>query len=88
MAVGSALTAAAAYAAASVHSLLWIGVFLFLGGMAAGGCNSAGGRLVSGWFPPQQRGLAMGIRQTAQPLGIASGALMIPELAERGCTQG
>ncbi len=44
MAVGSALTAAAAYAAASVHSLLWIGVFLFLGGMAAGGCNSAGGR--------------------------------------------
>lgn len=29
MAVGSALTAAAAYAAASVHSLLWIGVFCF-----------------------------------------------------------
>lgn len=88
MAVGSALTAAAAYAAASVHSLLWIGVFLFLGGMAAGGCNSAGGRLVSGWFPPQQRGLAMGIRQTAQPLGIASGALVIPELAERGVHAG
>ncbi|MBZ1530396.1 MFS transporter, partial [Leuconostoc mesenteroides] len=82
------LTAAAAYAAASVHSLLWIGVFLFLGGMAAGGCNSAGGRLVSGWFPPQQRGLAMGIRQTAQPLGIASGALVIPELAERGVHAG
>ncbi|MCF2135500.1 MFS transporter, partial [Mycetohabitans sp. B3] len=29
-----------------------------------------------------QRGLAMGIRQTAQPLGIALGALVIPELAE------
>ncbi|HEV7583876.1 MAG TPA: MFS transporter [Mycobacterium sp.] len=80
---GSALTAVAAYAAASAHSLMWVGVFLFLGGMAAAGCNSAGGRLVSGWFPPHQRGLAMGIRQTAQPLGIALGALVIPELAER-----
>lgn len=86
--VGSALTAAAAYAAASVHSLLLMGVFLFLGGMAAASCNSAGGRLVSGWFPPQQRGLAMGIRQTAQPLGIAVGALVIPELAERGAHAG
>src|SRR5579875_3270617 len=57
---GSALTAAAAYAAASVHSLVAISVFLFLGGMAAASCNSAGGRLVSGWFPPHQRGLAMG----------------------------
>jgi MFS family permease len=88
MTVGSALTAAAAYAAASVHSLLMMGVFLFLGGMAAASCNSAGGRLVSGWFPPQQRGLAMGIRQTAQPLGIAVGALVIPELAERGAHTG
>lgn len=80
--VGSALTAAAAYAATATDSLVWIGLFLLLGGMAAGGCNAAGGRLVSGWFPPQQRGLAMGIRQTAQPLGIALGALVIPELGE------
>lgn len=58
--VGSALTAVAAYAAASADSLLWVGVFLFLGGMAAASCNTAGGRLVSGWFPPHQRGLAMG----------------------------
>jgi MFS family permease len=83
MTAGSALTAAAAYAAASVHSMVWVGVYLLLGGMAAASCNTAGGRLVSGWFPPQQRGLAMGIRQTAQPLGIALGALVIPELGER-----
>ena len=88
MTVGSALTAAAAYAAASVHSLVWVGVYLFLGGMAAASCNAAGGRLVSGWFPPHQRGLAMGIRQTAQPLGIALGALVMPELAERGIHAG
>lgn len=81
---GSALTAVAAYAAASAHSMMAAGVFLFLGGMAAASCNTAGGRLVSAWFPAHQRGLAMGIRQTAQPLGIALGALVIPELAERG----
>lgn len=85
---GSALTAVAAYAAASAHSMVAVGVFLFLGGMAAASCNTAGGRLVSAWFPAHQRGLAMGIRQTAQPLGIALGALVIPELAERGPRSG
>lgn len=84
MATGSALTALAAYAAASAHSMVMIAVFLFLGGMAAASCNTAGGRLVSAWFPPHQRGLAMGIRQAAQPLGIALGAMIIPELAEHG----
>ena len=85
---GSALTAAAAYAAASAHSMVWMGIYLFLGGMVAASCNAAGGRLVSAWFPPRQRGLAMGIRQTAQPLGIALGALVIPELSERGPRSG
>lgn len=82
LALGSALTAAAAFAAASAHSLVAIGAFLLLGGMAAASSNSASGRLVVGWFPPQQRGLVMGIRQTAQPLGVGLGALVIPRLAE------
>jgi MFS family permease len=80
--VGSALTAAAAYGATTAHSMIAFGGWLFAGGMAAASCNSAGGRLVSGWFPPEQRGLAMGVRQTAQPLGIALGALAIPVIAE------
>src|SRR5213080_1067186 len=82
LALGSALTAAAAFAAASAHSLVTVGLFLFLGGMAAASSNSASGRLVIGWFPPQQRGLVMGIRQTATPLGVGVGALVIPRLAE------
>ncbi|WP_238304685.1 MULTISPECIES: MFS transporter [Mycobacterium] len=81
--VSSALTAVAAFALASQHSFFAIGALLFLGGMAAAGCNTAGGRLVSAWFPPHQRGVAMGIRQTAQPVGIALGALVMPELAEQ-----
>jgi MFS family permease len=82
LALGSALTAAAAFAAASVHSLVAVGAFLLLGGMAAASSNSASGRLVVGWFPPERRGLVMGIRQTAQPLGVGLGALVIPRLAE------
>ncbi|MGH3967205.1 MAG: MFS transporter [Mycobacterium sp.] len=82
--VGLALTAAAAFAAASVPaSMLAEAPCLFAGGMAAASANTASGRLVTAWFPPDQRGLAMGIRQTAQPLGIALGALVLPELGER-----
>lgn len=80
---GLALTAAAALIAAAVpESMLTEGIALFGGGMAAASANTASGRLVTGWFPPQQRGLAMGIRQTAQPLGIALAALVLPELGE------
>lgn len=84
LSLGSALTGAAAFAAASVHSLVVVAIFLFFGGMATAGANSATGRLVTGWFPPTRRGLAMGVRQTAQPLGIALGAAVIPELAKHG----
>lgn len=82
--VGSMVTAAAAYAASTVDSLVTMGVLLFVGGMGAASCNPACGRLVAGWFPPEQRGLAMGVRQTAQPLGIAMAALVIPRLAQHG----
>jgi len=87
LSVGSALTALATFGAASMHSLIGVGAFLFLGGMAAASANNASGRLVTGWFPPHQRGLVMGIRQTAQPLGIALGAEVIPELAEHGLSR-
>ena len=80
--VGSALTAAFAFGAASVQSLWAVGAFLLLGGMAAASSNAASGRVVVGWFPPEQRGLAMGIRQTATPLGVGLGALVIPRVAE------
>ena len=62
LAAGAALTAAAAFAAASVDSLVAVGALLFLGGMAAASSNSASARVVVGWFPPEQRGLVMGIR--------------------------
>ncbi|MCZ0726590.1 MFS transporter [Mycolicibacterium iranicum] len=86
--LGSALTAAAAFAAAAADSLLLTGVFLFVGGMAAASSNTASGRLVVGWFDAERRGLVMGIRQTAQPLGVGVGALVIPRIAEFGGVTG
>ncbi|QTJ69139.1 MFS transporter [Rhodococcus sp. ZPP] len=81
LAIGMAVTAAAGLGAASSGSLSATGVSLVLGGMAAASANAASGRVVVGWFPPERRGLAMGIRQMSLPLGIACAALTMPSLA-------
>lgn len=47
-------------------------------GAAGASVNAASGRVVLGWFPENERGLAMGLRQTAQPLGVALAALTMP----------
>lgn len=54
---------------------------LFIAGACSGATNAASGRIVVGWFPPERRGLAMGIRQCAQPLGVGIGALTMAVLA-------
>ncbi len=42
----------------------------------------AGGKAVFQWFPARQRGLAMGVRQAALPLGGAVAAAVIPPLID------
>ena len=46
--------------------------------------NAASGRAVMGWFRPDERGLALGIRQTAIPIGGALAAVTSPSLASTG----
>ena len=58
-----------------------VAVLLALAGACAASVNAASGRMVMGWFPVHERGLAMGTRQTAQPLGVAIAALVLPPLA-------
>ncbi|KQR97985.1 MFS transporter [Williamsia sp. Leaf354] len=58
-----------------------LAAWLLIGGMASAATNGASGRIVVGWFPPRGRGTAMGVRQTAQPLGIGLCALTIPVLS-------
>jgi sugar phosphate permease len=59
-----------------------LGAILFVVGTAAACTGAASGRIVVGWFPPERRGLAMGIRQMAQPLGVAIAAATIAVTAQ------
>lgn len=54
---------------------------LILAGAATAAVHAASGRLVLGWFAAEQRGVAMAVRQTAQPLGVATAALVLPSLS-------
>jgi sugar phosphate permease len=79
--VGLAGCGAAVAGAAFAGSFGALVALLALGG-ALGGCvQSASGRAVMSWFAPAERGLALGIRQTAVPLGGAIAAVLLPALA-------
>ncbi len=73
--------------AASVHGPVALGICLALAGAAGGSVFAASGRLILGWFARHERGLAMGIRQSAQPLGVAIAAVTLPALDAAGTTR-
>jgi sugar phosphate permease len=53
---------------------------LALAGAAGGSVQSGSGRAVMGWFGSEERGLALGVRQTAVPLGGLVAAVALPLL--------
>jgi sugar phosphate permease len=70
------------------HGAVALGLTLLVAGAAAASTGAASGRVVVGWFPPHRRGLAMGIRQMAQPVGVGVAAVSIAVTADRqGITQ-
>ncbi|MBF4614032.1 MFS transporter [Curtobacterium sp. VKM Ac-1376] len=74
------LAVVGAWAAAGDPVLL--GLAFLAAGMTSASTNAASGRVVVGWFPKERRGLAMGIRQMSQPLGVTLAAVTVPQLAE------
>lgn len=64
---GLALATSAATAALFATGYVALGIAFVAIGMFGACTGSASGRVVIGWFPPQRRGLAMGIRQTSIP---------------------
>jgi MFS family permease len=78
MTTGLALAGGLLIAAAYAHSTILLGTMLALAGAAAAAANAASGRVVLGWFPKEKRGMAMGWRQTAQPLGVAIAGVIVP----------
>jgi MFS family permease len=78
--IGACALAGAASSATPPATGLW----LVLAGAGTASVHAASGRLVLGWFPPRQRGLAMGIRQAGQPIGMGLAALILPRVGDTG----
>jgi MFS family permease len=78
IAAGLVAAAAALGAAATARGPVALGVLLAVAGLGGASVFAASGRLVLGWFGAQERGLAMGLRQTAQPLGTMLAAAILP----------
>jgi len=78
--VGSAVSLGIAARADGFTALV---VALVLTGALGASVNSASGRAVMHWFAPDERGLALGIRQAAIPLGGFAGALALPAIVSR-----
>ena len=84
LSAGLAVAGAALLGAASAHGAIALGGCLVVAGAGGASVHAASGRLILGWFAAHERGLAMGARQTAQPLGVAVAALLLPPLATGG----
>ncbi len=78
LAAGAAALAAVG-AAADTYPTLLAGVAV--AGMLGSSAIAASGRAVFGWFPRDERGLALGLRQTAVPAGAAVASFSLPPLA-------
>ena len=82
LATGLALCGVLCVAAGLAADFTTFLVLILLAGAAGSSVNAASARAVMQWFPPEERGFALGIRQTAIPLGGGFAALTLP-LAEQ-----
>ena len=83
LATGLILCAAALVGAGYAANFEPLIVLILLAGAAGASVNAASGRAVMQWFPASERGFALGVRQTAIPVGGLISALVLPALALR-----
>ncbi|HEX9417218.1 MAG TPA: MFS transporter [Gaiellaceae bacterium] len=81
---GLALAAGALAGAATTPSYPAFLALLVVAGAFGSAASAASGRAVMFWFERRQRGLALGIRQTAVPLGGLVASLALPALVHAG----
>ncbi len=82
--LGLTLAGLAELGAAAVEDPVQRWLLLFVVGASSASIHAASGRLILGWFGVSERGLAMGIRQMGQPLGVGLAAIVLPPLATSG----
>ena len=81
---GLVVAVAGAIASMLAGGYVMLALAFALCGIGAAATSATSGRVVIGWFPPERRGMAMGLRQMALPLGTAAGALLVPPLVADG----
>jgi len=86
--IAAGLTGAAALlvVASKTDGFETVTVTLIGVGALGASVNAASGRAIMAWFPSTELGLALGIRQTAIPIGGALGAAVLPVLGSAGGT--
>ena len=87
--IATGLTGAAGLlvVASTTHAFAAVTVTLVGVGALGASVNAASGRAIMAWFPSSELGLALGIRQTAIPIGGAVGAALLPVLGSSGGTR-
>jgi MFS family permease len=87
IATGLTGAAGALAAASATQGYAAVTAALVAAGALGASVNAASGRAIMAWFPSSELGMALGIRQTAIPIGGALGALALPALASAGGTR-
>jgi MFS family permease len=86
IAAGLTGAAGALAVASTTDTYASVTVALVATGALGASVNAASGRAIMTWFPPAELGTALGIRQTAIPIGGFLGAAFLPLLASAGGT--
>jgi sugar phosphate permease len=81
LAIGPAVGGGVLAAVALADGLASLLLGMFIAGAFVAAATSGSGRAVFGWFPRSERGLALGLRQTAVPVGAAAASFSLPALA-------
>jgi len=84
LAVGMALMGAFVSAAAFVSSAPGLVGVLAIASAAGASVNAASGRAVMSWFGRDERGFALGVRQSALPIGGFLSAVALPPIDHAG----
>ena len=87
LAAGLGLCSLLVGAAAFAPGVVSLVILLTLAGAAGASVSSASGSAVMRWFEPGERGLALGVRQTAIPAGGLVAALVLPVAVAAGGTR-
>lgn len=81
LALGPAVGGMALATVALADGFLALLAGMFTAGVFAAAATSGSGRAVFGWFARAERGFALGLRQTAVPVGAAAASFSLPALA-------